>query len=678
VTRSGTTSGFDGTPGRVVAGRYELGRLLGAGGMGRVYEAADRELGIRVALKALREELTDDPSALERLRREALLARSIAHPSVCRVFDLGREDTPGGPAYFLTMELIEGVPLDEVVLRRGPFPEADVARLGAQLARGLAAVHAAGVVHRDVKSSNVLLVGEAEAARVVLADFGLARSPMDPGGRLTQSGWLVGTPESMSPEQLEGAPATPASDQFSLGAVLYEMATGRRPFQAGATGITEVARRLYESPRPPRELRPEISTRLSDAILRCLARRPEDRFESATRVAETLEQIEVSPPPSEPAGSERWALVAGATAAVLIGALTWGVHAFTSRSREVGRAGRSTAPAVDAPTTARDPRAVELVARARAGGPATVRLEMLRQAVVADASYLEAWLELGDAAMQAAAPELLGRDGYAQAERAYRRALELSPGNARAERTLPVILVETGRAEEAALWLAALRRQRPSDARVTYNLAYALRYTGLLEDSRRLGLEALARDPRLKEDASWAFNTLLYLGETDAFLDSLPSRVDGFTSFYRGLASLSGSRPDREARATGLLEEAYALAPGSSYGQLGKAMSLALRGDRERGASLVAALEARGTADGETRFKLAQAWALLGEESRSARSARAAVEHGFFCAPCLTADPLLLRVRSRSDFLAAVAAARTRSEAFAREWKELAGSGGGR
>jgi predicted Zn-dependent protease len=278
--------------------------------------------------------------------------------------------------------------------------------------------------------------------------------------------------------------------------------------------------------------------------------------------------------------------------------------------------------------------------------------------------------------MQAAAPELLGREGYAQAEAAYRRALELSPGNAKAERTLPVILVETGRAEEAARWLVALRRERPSDAHLPWNLAYALRYAGLLDESRRLGLEALALDPRLREEASWAFNTLLYLGETGAFLASLPSRVDAFTSFYRGLAALSGSRPDGRARAGALLDEAYTLSPASSYGQLGKAMSLALKGDRDRGAALAAALESRGTADGETRFKLAQAWSLLGDRARSARSARTAVEQGFFCAPCLANDPILAPARGQADFVAALARARARSEAFSREWSPLAGSAG--
>ena len=275
-------------PGAVLASRYRVRRALGGGGMGDVWEADDLELGAVVALKTLR--AARDERSIERFRREILLARKVTHPNVCRIFDLGGHDGPEGRIAFLTMELLPGETLEERVRREGPLPLETARRLLADVARGLDAAHAAGVVHRDLKSANVMLVpDDGGGERAVVTDFGLATGrAAGSGPRLTDVVEIVGTPDYMAPEQVEGGEVGPATDVYALGIVAYELLSGRLPFD-GATPMSRAVRRLGEEPAPlPAEGPAALPRHVRAAIVRALAREPEQRFPSASSFVSAL------------------------------------------------------------------------------------------------------------------------------------------------------------------------------------------------------------------------------------------------------------------------------------------------------------------------------------------------------------------------------------------------------
>jgi serine/threonine protein kinase/tetratricopeptide (TPR) repeat protein len=286
--------------GEVLANRFRVIRFLGEGGMGQVYEAADLELGSKVAIKVLRPEISSDPRMISRFRREVQLTRRITHPNVCRTFDIERHtrNAAGSTANgaqeltFLTMELLEGQTLAHS-LQSHCLTTSDAFPLVQQMSEALSAAHEAGVVHRDFKPSNVLLVPTSKGIRLVVTDFGLARAILSDSSTeglvsLTGSERLLGTLIYMAPEQLEGHTATRASDIYALGLVLYEMLTGKRPFADEIT-IAEAAKRLTHAPPPPSSFVPGLDSRWEAAILRCLARRPADRFETVRGFVAALE-----------------------------------------------------------------------------------------------------------------------------------------------------------------------------------------------------------------------------------------------------------------------------------------------------------------------------------------------------------------------------------------------------
>ena len=285
-------------PARV--GRYRILGQLGRGGMGTVYKAEDPQLNRVVAVKIPRLDTPslDRPQAVQRFLREARAAARIRHPHVCPIYDVGEED--GWP--YVVMAFVEGPSLADRLLA-GRFDDARAAAaLAARAADALAAVHASGVVHRDLKPGNILLDAE---ARPILTDFGLAY-PADDGARLTVSGALVGTPAYMAPEQAAGDQARigPASDIYSLGVVLYQMLTGRLPFEGSTMSV--LARLLSETPPPPSQLRPDLDPALEAVILRAMARRPEDRFPDARTFADALRRwSEGKPAPDAPPAARK-------------------------------------------------------------------------------------------------------------------------------------------------------------------------------------------------------------------------------------------------------------------------------------------------------------------------------------------------------------------------------------
>jgi predicted ATPase len=255
--------------------------------MGEVYEAYDDDLCIPVALKTLHPDLSRERAALARLKLEVLLARSVAHPHVCRVYDIGHHGEGADAVWFLTMELLVGETLQERLRRTGPLLPSDAASLVEDMTVGLAAAHHAGVVHRDFKTANVMIVQRADRERAVVTDFGVARAARETVAGPKVADAIVGTPAYMAPEQVRGEGVGPAADIYALGVVLYELVTGALPF-SGGTPWDVAIRRLHENPRSPRTLVPALDEVWESLILRCLAREPRDRFARVEEVVDAL------------------------------------------------------------------------------------------------------------------------------------------------------------------------------------------------------------------------------------------------------------------------------------------------------------------------------------------------------------------------------------------------------
>jgi serine/threonine-protein kinase len=281
------------TPGRhVFAGRYEILGLVGSGGMGTVYRARDSELDEVVALKLLRREVMDQPGMLDRFRQEVKLARRVTHRNVARTYDIGESEGDK----FLTMEFVEGEALSARLTREGALPLDAVITVADGICAGLQAAHAAGIVHRDLKPDNVLL---ARDGRVVLTDFGIARALFD-AGRAATMGLALGTPAYMAPEQVEGASdLDERADVYALGAMLYECVTGERAW-SGESIWALAAARLMQPPPDPRVKRPDLPSQAAELVLRCMARRREDRFASAAEVAAALATMTMPAPRARP------------------------------------------------------------------------------------------------------------------------------------------------------------------------------------------------------------------------------------------------------------------------------------------------------------------------------------------------------------------------------------------
>ncbi|HOX45354.1 MAG TPA: LpqB family beta-propeller domain-containing protein [Myxococcota bacterium] len=297
-------------PGRVLGGRYQVLAELGEGGMGQVVRARDLALDEEIALKFVRPELMRDAEAIARLKREVKLARAITHPNVCRIHEFQEMD---GVA-FLCMELLRGQTLQAALQGQPPLPVARLLELAGGITAGLHAAHAQGVIHRDLKPANIML--EERTGRVVLMDFGIAELAAVRGG--LQDSSVLGTPEYMAPEQVRGDPVGPATDVYALGVILYLLATGQPPHQAD-TPIAVAMKHLQVEPASPAALRPELPARLTQVILRCLAKAPAERFPDAPSVWRALD-----PQASAARPRRRWLLPSLAAACLLAGsAAAW-------------------------------------------------------------------------------------------------------------------------------------------------------------------------------------------------------------------------------------------------------------------------------------------------------------------------------------------------------------------
>jgi serine/threonine protein kinase len=273
------------SPGRVLSGRYQLVEPLARGGMATVWIADDQVLSRRVAVKILRADLAEDDALRTRFRNEAVAAAKVGHPNIVATYDTGDDD---GTAY-IVMELVDGPTLRRIIDDVGGLPVRDVLRIGEQVADALDAAHRAGLVHRDVKPANVLVP---ERGPVKVTDFGIAKAVGTDD--LTRTGTVMGTARYLAPEQVNGHATDARTDVYGLGLLLFEMLCGHPPF-GGDTEIATAMARLTTSAPSVRTDRPDAPAALDDVVHRCLARRPDARFESARAVHDALARVRTQP-----------------------------------------------------------------------------------------------------------------------------------------------------------------------------------------------------------------------------------------------------------------------------------------------------------------------------------------------------------------------------------------------
>ena len=277
------------TTGSTFAERYQIIEELGKGGMGRVYKALDKEINEKIALKLIKPDIASDKKTIERFRNELKVTRKIGHKNVGRMYDLNKEKGN----YFITMEYISGQDLKGLIRQTGQLTVGKAVSIAKQICDGLSEAHNLGVVHRDLKPNNIM-IDEGGNARIM--DFGIARAVK--GKSLTGSGVVIGTPQYMSPEQVEGQETDVRSDIYSLGIILYEMLTARVPFE-GDTPLTVGVKQKTESPREPRDFNERIPDGLNQLILKCLEKDKEYRYQSAEEIKANLEKLEQGLPTTD-------------------------------------------------------------------------------------------------------------------------------------------------------------------------------------------------------------------------------------------------------------------------------------------------------------------------------------------------------------------------------------------
>ena len=273
----------DTTVGTLIDGRYKVLSRLGAGGMADVYLAEDQQLGRKIALKLLHRRFAEDPGFVERFRREAQAAAGLQHPNVVSVYDRGVYDD----TYYIAMEYLPGRTLKQLIRQEAPIDPIRAIEITVQILKAARFAHRRGVIHRDLKPHNVI-VDEADHAKVT--DFGIARAG---ASDMTETGSIMGTAQYLSPEQAQGHAVSAGSDLYSVGVILYELVTGRVPFDAEAA-VTIAIKHVSEAPVPPRAINPRVPPELEQVILWAMNKNPGDRPTDADQFIQALEQVKDS------------------------------------------------------------------------------------------------------------------------------------------------------------------------------------------------------------------------------------------------------------------------------------------------------------------------------------------------------------------------------------------------
>ncbi len=289
--------------------RYELGEILGFGGMSEVHLARDLRLHRDVAVKVLRADLARDPSFYLRFRREAQNAAALNHPAIVAVYDTGEAETPNGPLPYIVMEYVEGVTLRDIVHNDGPMPPQRAIETIADACQALNFSHQHGIIHRDVKPANIMI---SKTGAVKVMDFGIARAIADAGNSVTQTAAVIGTAQYLSPEQARGEKVDARSDVYSLGCVLYEILTAEPPF-VGDSPVAVAYQHVREDPIPPSQRHTGISPELDAVVLKSLAKNPDNRYQSAAEMRADLIRVHSGEAPDAPkvlTDAERTSLLA--------------------------------------------------------------------------------------------------------------------------------------------------------------------------------------------------------------------------------------------------------------------------------------------------------------------------------------------------------------------------------
>ncbi len=346
--------------------RYELGEILGFGGMSEVHLAHDLRLHRDVAVKVLRADLARDPSFYLRFRREAQNAAALNHPAIVAVYDTGEAETATGPLPYIVMEYVDGITLRDIVHNEGPIPPRKAIEIIADACQALNFSHQHGIIHRDVKPANIMI---SRTGAVKVMDFGIARALAD-SHSVTQTAAVIGTAQYLSPEQARGDSVDARSDVYSLGCVLYEILTGEPPF-VGDSPVAVAYQHVREAPVPPSERHEGISPDLDAVVLKALAKNPDNRYQTAAEMRADLVRVHngeapeapkvltdaerttllssaaaqrssqpIEVPPRQPSRSagrrsvRRWLIVVAALAALTV-AVTWAINALGGSTRDV-------------------------------------------------------------------------------------------------------------------------------------------------------------------------------------------------------------------------------------------------------------------------------------------------------------------------------------------------------
>lgn len=276
--------------------RYDLGEILGFGGMSEVHKARDLRLHRDVAIKVLRADLARDPSFYLRFRREAQNAAALNHPAIVAVYDTGEAETPTGPLPYIVMEYVDGVTLRDIVHTEGPLPTRRAIEVIADACQALNFSHQHGIIHRDVKPANIMI---STSGAVKVMDFGIARALADAANPVTQTAAVIGTAQYLSPEQARGATVDARSDVYSLGCVLYEILTGEPPF-VGDSPVAVAYQHVREDPVPPSSRNADISPDLDAVVLKALAKNPDNRYQTAAEMRADLVRVHTGETPDAP------------------------------------------------------------------------------------------------------------------------------------------------------------------------------------------------------------------------------------------------------------------------------------------------------------------------------------------------------------------------------------------